>query len=156
MPSHEVIRLEALRQQLQASKFFAGSLVDYLNHGNPNHQEQEETIAGIEQYEAWARESQRQLHEMLSTLRATAPEVIEEWVQWHMGICNRIIAEGDTAESAQDGLISDSAVRLYVARETLGEWKKVLSGEQDLVLINDYYLSDYSQEILAVVENHPL
>ena len=155
MLSQEVIRLERLRQQVQATRFFAGSLVDYLNHGQPNPQEQAETIAGIEQYEASAREDQRRLHDHIAALRATAPQVIEEWVEWHTGICKRIITEGSTTEPLQDGMVTDQAVRLFVVQETLGEWEKVLRGEQDYVMINDYFLSDYNGEVLAAVENIP-
>jgi len=146
----QVIRLESLRQQVQASNYFAGSLYDYLDHGNPDEQQQRQALAEIAEYEKQAAESQRQLHEALADLRAAAPRVVEEWVGWHIGICNRIVAEGEANPDQEPG--SDPAVRLYVARETLAEWKKVLKGNQDFVSINEYYLSDYDEQVTAAVE----
>ena len=146
----QVIRLESLRQQVQASNYFAGSLYDYLDHGNPNEQQQRQALAEIAEYEKQAAESLGQLRETLAALRAAAPQVVKAWVKWHMDVCKRIIAEGEANPDQEPG--SDPSVRLYVARETLAEWKKVLEGNQDFVSINHYYLSDYDKEVTTAVE----
>ena len=147
----QVIRLESLRQEAQAFNYLAGNLYDYLDHGNPNEQQRREALAEIADYEKQSAESRRQLREALVALRAGAPQIVEEWGRWHMDICNRIIAEGEASpEHVAPG--SDPAVRLYVARETLAEWQKVLKGDQDFVSINEYYLSDYDEEVTAAVE----
>jgi hypothetical protein len=69
-----------------------------------------------------------------------------------MDICQHIIAEGKETPSDQDGSVTDQAVRLHVAQQTLAEWKKVLNGEQDFVSINAYYLRDYYEQVSAAVE----
>ena len=148
----QVIRLESLRQEVQAFNYLAGSLYDYLDHGNPNERQQRETSAKIAEYEKQSAESLRQLHEALVALRAAAPQIVEEWARWHIDICQRIAAEGRQGEPGQDGSVSDQDVRLYVARETLDEWKKVLHGDQDFVSINEYYLSDYDEQVTAAVQ----
>jgi hypothetical protein len=148
----QVIRLELLRQEVQAFNYLAGSLYDYLDHGNPNERQRREASAQIAEHEKQSVESLQQLHEALVALRAAAPQIVEEWVRWHMGICQRITAEGKKGEQAQDGSVSDQDVRLYVAGETLSEWEKVLKGDQDFVSINEYYLSDYDEQVTAAVE----
>jgi hypothetical protein len=146
----QAIRLESLRQEAQTFNSLAGNLYDYLDHGSPDEQQQRQALAEIAEYEKQSAESRRQLHEALVSLRATAPQVIEEWVRWHMDICKRIIAEGEASPDQEPG--SDPSVRLYVAGETLAEWKKVLKGDQDFVSINEYYLSDYDEQVTAAVE----
>ncbi len=128
----------------------AGNLCDYLDHGNPNEHQQQQALAEIAEYEKQSAESQLQLHEALVDLRTAAPRVVKEWVRWHIGICNRIVAEGEADPDQEPG--SDPAVRLYVARETLAEWQKVLEGNLDFVSINEYYLSDYDEQVTAAVE----
>ena len=146
----QVVHLESLRQQVQAFNYLAGNLYDYLDHGNPNEHQQQQALAEIAEYEKQSAESQRQLREALVDLRTAAPRVVEEWVGWHIDICNRIVAEGEADPDQEPG--SDPAVRLYVARETLAKWKKALKGKLDFVSINEYYLRDYDEQVTAAVE----
>lgn len=148
----QAIRLESLRQEAQTFDLMAGNLYDYLDHGHPDEQQRRQALAEIADYEREEQERRRQLHEALVALRAAAPQVVREWVGWHMDICQHIIAEGKETPSDQDGNVTDQAVRLHVAQQTLAEWKKVLSGEQDFVSINAYYLRDYYEQVSAAVE----
>ena len=150
----QIIRLESLRRQTQTSNYFAGSLYDYLNLGRPNEQQRRQALADIAEYEKQAAESLKQLGEALATLRADAPQVVEEWVGCHMDVCNRIIAEAIAEGEANPDQAPGSypAVRLYVATETLVEWEKVLKGDLDFVLINGSYLSDYDERVTVAVE----
>jgi hypothetical protein len=140
----DAIRLEKLRQQVQASEFLGSYAYGYLDRGNPNEEQQREAEESIQTYQQWRAEGLQQLRALLAALRATAPDAIEEWARWHMSICERVIGA-----AGQGG--PDADVRLYEARQTLDEWRKVLDGEQDYVSISDYFLSDYNEEVAAAV-----
>ena len=136
----ETIELEKLRQELEKVEQENGNLSDYLDRGRPNAEQEQQTLKQMAQNEQRSVELRAQLRDQLVTLRAHKPKVIEEWVQWHNEICQRILAEseGTKARSARD----------LVARETLANWDKVLKGEEDFVSINGYYLADYySKEV---------
>lgn len=144
------IRLEVLRQQVQAIGTREGSLADYLDRGHPD---AEQTLAAMDEMEQLRQQIEllrRQLSAELSGLRVVAPSVVGTWVGWHAGICQRILAESPGAQV--NGVVSDQQVRLFVARETLEAWQKVLVGSQDYVMINDYFLPDYQQEVTEFIE----
>ena len=148
----QVIRLESLRQDAQLYGSRAGSLCDYLDRGHPDAQRQREAMAEIADCEEKGAEIRQQLRETIISLRADAPQVVEEWVAWHMSILRRVIDKGETHPDARTPG-SDPAVRLHVAKETLGQWKQVLAGTLHFVHINDYYLSDYDDEVTAAVSD---
>jgi hypothetical protein len=140
----DILRLEQLRQQVEGSEFLSSYAYGYLDKGNPNEDQQREAEASIESYQQWKRDGLRQLGDLLRSLRATAPEIVAEWVGWHLEICERILASGP-----QRG--PDGVVRVYAAQQALAEWQKVLAGTQDFVSISGYYLSEYSDEVAAAV-----
>lgn len=148
----DVLRLEKLRQQAQAGEDMSGNLVDYLNHGGPNDQEARETWQRIEECDKWHRDGLTELAQLLATLRRDNPAAVKRWVHWHMEICRRILREPEQPKHDADGLITDYAVRQGVARDTLREWQRVLSGKQDYVMINYAWLGDYDEEISAAVK----
>jgi hypothetical protein len=149
--NQEIIGLERLRQQIEAFRWWAGSTGDYIDHGNPTSQEERDAYNRIEEYTYQNRLLLTQLHEQLVILRSTQPELIEEWCHYHINLCKRILEE-QSIEPYQDGQITDHAVRLFVAKETLAEWEKVLKGDQDFVSINSAFLEDYWNQISALVE----
>lgn len=152
VPTTEIIKIEKLRQQIEAFRWWAGSTGDYIDHGHPDAQDEREAYDRMGEYANQSALSLAQLHEQLTVLRSTHPEIIEAWCQYHIKICVHIIDEERGFEPYQDGRISDGAVRLYVAQETLGEWEKVLRGEQDFVSINSAFLEDYWNEVSALVK----
>lgn len=144
------VRLEVLRQQMQAIGAREGSLADYLDRGHPNAEQALAALDEMEQFRQQSEQMRRLLSTELAGVRTTAPSVVVEWVGWHAGILQRILSEDPGAQV--DGVVSDQQVRLFVARETLEAWQKVLVGAQDYVMINDYFLPDYQQEVTAFIE----
>lgn len=144
------LKLEKLRQDVQLFSSLAGNLMDYLDRGHPNPDQAREATADMASYEQSEAKARRALSDYLAELRAAAPQVVREWASYHIAICKRILKEKDPGPQP-DGLVSDQSVRLYVARETLAAWRKVLRGEEDMVFINPAFLSDYDEQVSALV-----
>lgn len=144
------LKLEKLRQDVQLFSSLAGNLMDYLDRGHPNPDQAREATADMASYEQSEAKARRALSDYLAELRAAAPQVVREWASYHIAICKRILKEKDPGPQP-DGLVSDQSVRLYVARETLAAWRKVLRGEEDMVFINPAFLSDYDEAVSALV-----
>lgn len=145
-----MLKVERLRQDVQLFTSVAGNLVDYLDRGHPNPDQAREATADMASYEQSEAKARRALSDYLAELRAAAPQVVREWASYHIAICKRILKEKDPGPQP-DGLVSDQSVRLYVARETLAAWRKVLRGEEDMVFINPAFLSDYDEQVSALV-----
>lgn len=144
------VRLEILRQQVQMLESREGWLADYLDRGHPDEEQARATAAEMSTLREQAEQMRRLLSTEMAAMRATAPAVVVAWVGWHIGICQRILAENPGP--MVKGTVSDQQVRLFVARQTLEAWQKVLVGAQDTVMINDYFLPDYQHEVTAFIE----
>jgi len=138
-----VARLEALRSEAERLGRAAGSLGDYLDRGHPGADEATRAMADMHRYQREYEEALSDLSAALILVRAEEPEAVAEWVAWHRAWCQRVIAEG-TPPSVPNEPISTQAVRLYVAKETMGLWEQVLHGQRDYVSINEYFMGDYS------------
>lgn len=147
----QTFQLELLRQELDDLGSSIGSLYDYLDHAHPNDLEERDTHARIDKLKQAEAKTLAQFTELLNRLRADAPEVVEEWARWHIGFCERIIAETADAKPQPNGYVSDAQVSNYVARETLGQWHEVLAGTKDFIWINSYFLWDYRKAVVAAV-----
>jgi len=147
----QAYQLEAIRQELDDTGSAIGSLYDYLDHGHPNEREERDTHARIDELKQEEAQTLEQFIELLSRLRSTSPEVVEEWARWHIGFCERIIAETADAKPQPTGYVSDAQVSNYVARETLGQWNEVLAGTKDFIWINSYFLWQYRRAVVAAV-----
>jgi hypothetical protein len=149
-----VLKLERLRQDVALYSSLAGNLADYLDRGRPSGDQARKAEADRASYDQSEAQARRALSAYLGELRAAAPRVVREWADYHIAICKRILKEEDPGPQS-DGLVSDQSVRLYVARETLAAWRKVRRGEEDMVSINPAFLSDYDEEVSALVaEGH--
>lgn len=144
------LKLEGLRQMLQALEARAGWLGDYLDRGHPDEEQARAAAEEMASLREQAEQMRRLLSAELAGVRATAQSVVAEWVGWHASICQRILAEDPGTQV--EGTVTDQQVRLFVARETLEAWQKVLVGSQDTVMINDYFLPDYQHEVTAFIE----
>lgn len=132
----ETKRLEELRQKIETIENESGSLSDYLDRGKPNPGEQKAAMERMKSLDEEAKQLKNQLHDLI----ASGPrEAVEEWVNFHAAILNRIIAE-----PVKD---ANSRTRVFVAKQTLENWEKVRSGELDYVGINWYFLKDYKEEV---------
>ena len=132
------IELENLRQEIEEVDNESGSLSDYLDRGRPNEQQKEEAQANSAKHQSQSEQLRAQFHALITSVRASEPQAIEEWVQWHQNVCQRIIAEP----------VHDrrKVTRQFVAKDTLNQWDKVRRGEQEIVAINRVFLSDYFRE----------
>jgi hypothetical protein len=146
-----VLKLERLRQDVALYSSLAGNLADYLDRGRPSGDQARKAVADRASYDQSEAQARRALSAYLGELRAAAPRVVREWADYHIAICKRILKEEDPGPQS-DGLVSDQSVRLYVARETLAAWRKVRRGAEDMVSINPAFLSDYDEEVSALVD----
>ena len=132
----ETKRLEELRQKIEKVENESGSTSDYLDRGNPNPSQQKAALEAMKKLD----EEAKALKTQLQALIANSPrEALEEWVNFHAAILNRIIAE-----PVKD---AHSRTRVFVAKQTLENWEKVRRGELDYVGINWHFLKDYKEEV---------
>ena len=134
----QTVQLEQLRRKIEDAEFTIGDQSDYLDLGKPNAQQAKSAKETISRMEIKSKEFKAALHEMIGTVRREKPEALAEWVNYHKDILERIIAEPTSN--------THTKVRQNTARETLQQWEKVLTGEQEYVNINWHYLKDYKAE----------
>jgi hypothetical protein len=146
------LKLERLRQDVQLYSSLAGSLVDFLDRGQPTPDQARQAEADMARYEQSEAQARLALSTCLAELRAAAPQAVRAWADYHIAICKPILEEADPGPQP-DGLVSDQSVRLYVARQTLAAWRKVRRGQEDMVSINPAYLADYYEAISALVSS---
>jgi predicted Ser/Thr protein kinase len=133
----ETIQLETLRQKIEDLEYEAGSQSDYLDRGNPNASQATQAQAKIDKMNSQSQALKAELKELIATVRSQQPQAIEEWVNDHVGILQKIAEEKTTGTMA--------AVRRNVAKTTIQEWENVRAGKQDYVNINWHYLKDYRE-----------
>ncbi|HEY9525516.1 MAG TPA: hypothetical protein VIR02_00460 [Anaerolineales bacterium] len=135
----EAIQLETLRQKIEDSEFEAGNQSDYLDRGQPSAAQAKRAKELIAQLNNQAETSKTELRQLMASVRAQQPQAVEEWVNFHIGILQKIIDEKTTGTNA--------VTRRNVAKTTLQEWEKVRAGEQEYVRINWYFLKDYKENV---------
>ena len=135
----ETTQLETLRQKIEDAEYEAGNQSDYLDRGNPNPAQIKQAQTQIDKMNSQSQALKVELKELIARVRTQQPQAIEEWVNLHIGILQKIIAEKPTD--------SMGPVRRNVARTTLQEWEKVRAGQQDYVGINWYYLKEYKVSV---------
>src|SRR5215510_2943349 len=138
----ETLQLEKLRQQIEEAEFTIGDRSDYLDYGKPNPAEKKQAQELIEQVRNQSAELKAKLHDMISTVRRDNPEALNEWVNFHREILQRILSE----KAAN----TEATVRQSTARGTLNQWEKVIAGEKEYVNINWHYLKDYKAEVRKI------
>lgn len=138
----ETIELERLRQQIENAEFAAGDSSDYIDYGKPNASQLKAAQETIAKKMSEAAELKKELHMLIEQ---TPREAVEEWVNWHKTILQEILKEPATNTNAR--------TRAFTARNTLAEWDKVLTREQDYVGINWYYLKDYKAKAQKEFKN---
>ena len=131
----ETIKLEALRQKIEKIEENMGSQSDYIDYGKPDKKQIEKIQKEIASDKIKADALKAELGELISK---TSPQALDEWVNWHKNVLQKIISE--------QGTDTKSKTRIFTARQTLEAWEKVLSREQNYILINGYYLKDYKEK----------
>ena len=140
----EAIQLETLRQKIEDSEFEAGNQSDYLDRGNPNAAQAKRARELIAELNRQTEASKVELKQLIATVRSQQPQAFEEWVNFHTGVLQKILAEKASGTNA--------VARRNVAQGTLQEWEKVRAGEQDFVRINWYFLKDYKESVRNITK----
>ena len=135
----ETIQLEMLRQKIEDADYEAGSQSDYLDRGKPNAAQAKQARQLIDTRTSQSKTLKAELKQLIAAVRTGQPQALEEWINFHTGILQKIIDEQDTGTNAKP--------RKLVAKNTLQEWEKVRAGEQDYVGINWYFLKDYRERV---------
>jgi len=143
----ETIQLEALRQTIEDAEFEAGSQSDYLDRGGPNAAQAKRAQQMIKDLDSQSKASKEEFHHLITTVRSQQPQAIEEWVNFHIGILQKI-----TEENVTD---AHTATRRNIAKSTLQEWENVRAGKQDYVPINWYFLKDYKASVRLLNSGSP-
>ena len=128
----ETLALETLRQKIERAENDAGSSSDYIDYGRPN---EKDAKAAKENIAKKMKEAETLKVELHALIESSSQGALEEWVKWHTNILQGILLE--QATNTRD------KTRLFTARNTVAEWEKVLTRDQDYVGINWYYLKDY-------------
>jgi hypothetical protein len=138
----ETIQLEKLRQKIEDVEYEAGSQSDYLDRGKPSAKEARQAQESINTLNEQTKALQAELKDLIASLRSRQPQAIDEWINYHTGILQRIVEEQATDRNA--------TTRRFVAKNTLAEWEKVRAGEQDFVRINWHFLKDYREGVRKI------
>ena len=141
----ETVKLEKLRQKVEDLNKQSGDRSDYIDYGKPNPAQLREAQETMKKLDVAIKAGQAELKQILDTLRKEQPQVIEEWVKYHVSLLEMIVAEKSTDKNA--------GTRKYVAKETIDEWNKLGSGEVDYVNINGHFLKDYKNHVRSFNEN---
>jgi len=137
----ETIQLETLRQKIEDSEYEAGDKTDYLSYGKPNAAQAKQAQALIEKLKLQSTEARAELKQLLGTLRSQRSQAIEEWLNYHIDLLQKIVDE------KTDAVITP---RKNVAKETIQNWEKVRAGELDYVSINWHFLKDYKATVRTI------
>ncbi|MBK9603087.1 MAG: hypothetical protein IPO36_14815 [Anaerolineales bacterium] len=89
----ETIQLETLRQKIEDSEYEAGDRSDYLSYGKPNPAQAKQAQELIEKLKEDSKAARAELNQLLGSLRAQQPQAVEEWVNYHAGLLQKIIDE---------------------------------------------------------------
>ena len=138
----ETIQLEMLRQKIEDSDYEAGSQSDYLDRGRPTPVQAKKANELISELKRQGQASRAELKQLISTVRSQRPEALEEWINFHIGILQKI---GD--EKTMD---AEAVARRNVAKSTLQEWEKIRAGEMEYVSINWHFLKDYKASVRTI------
>lgn len=141
----ETVQLEKMRQKIEDLNFQSGDRANFIDYGKPNPAQLKEAQETIKRLDVEAKTTQAELKQMLDTLRKQQPQVIEEWVKYHVSLLDLIVAENSTDRNA--------GTRKYMAKESIANWEKVRSGEVGYVGINESFLKDYKLHVCSINEN---
>jgi hypothetical protein len=131
----ETISLETLRQKIEKMEDDMGNQSDYMDLGRPDKKQIEQIQQQLASDKVKVEALKSELH---SLILKSSPQAIDEWVNWHKNMLQKILSEQATDTKGR--------TRLFTARQTLEAWDKIARGEQDYIAINWYYLKDYQEQ----------
>lgn len=134
----EVIQLETLRQKIEDALYDSAMQSEMRDRSKLSSAEAKKTQESIEQLDSQAKAMQEELRQSISQY----PQAVEEWVNYHINMLQKIVNEQSTEKNA--------AVRRNVAKGTIQEWEKVRAGGQEYVNINWHFLKDYKAGVRSI------
>jgi len=134
----EAIQLETLRQKIEDALYESAMNTEMLERGAAG-SDREKKRESVTRLDSQAKALKEELKGLLSRLRSQNPQAVQEWVNYHIAMLQKIVDEKSTEKNA--------AVRRGVAKGTIQEWEKVRAGEQEYVNINWYFLKDYKEGV---------
>ena len=96
----------------------------------------------IEKLNEQSKSASAELKQLIGTVRSQQPQALEEWINYHIGILQKIVDEKSTEQNA--------AARRNVANGTIQNWEKVRAGEMEFVNINWHFLKDYKASVRSL------
>lgn len=141
----ETVQLEKLRQKIEELNYQSGDRANYIDYGKPNPAQLKEAQDVLKKLDVEIKAGEAELKQMLDMLRKQQPQVVEEWVKYHISLLEMVIAQNSTDR--------DARTRKYVAKQTIENWEKLRSGDVDYVHINDGFLMDYKIHVRTINEN---
>ena len=131
----ETIQLETLRQKIEDTYEASAAPSEMLDRGMVAPAKQKETREFVNQHNNQAKALKEELKQLIAATRSQSPQALEEWINYHIAILQKIADENTAGDKAR--------LRRSVAKTTIAEWEKVRAGEQEYININGYYLEDY-------------
>jgi ribosomal protein L16 Arg81 hydroxylase len=138
----EAIQLETLRQKIEDALTEGANQSEMRDHNQLSPAEAKKAQDTINQLDSQAKALQAELKQLIASVRSQHPQALEEWINYHTGILQKILDEKATGTQA--------APRRLVAKQTVEQWEKVRLGEQEYVNINWYFLKDYKAEVRTI------
>lgn len=138
----ETIQLETLRQKIEDALYESAMKSEMLDRGKPGAAETKKTREYVNQLDSQAKALTEELQQTIAATRLQNLPAVEEWIDYHIGMLQKIVDEKSTEKNA--------AVRRNVAKGTIQEWEKVRASEQQYVNINWYFLKDYKAGVRSI------
>ena len=137
----EAIALETLRQTIEDMEYESGDRANYLDYAKPTPAQAKQANELIEKLKEQSKAARAELKQLIATVRSQQPQALEEWVNYHIGILQKIVDEK-----------TDAAItpRKNLAKETIQNWEKVRAGEMEFVNINWHFLKDYKASVRSI------
>jgi hypothetical protein len=83
----------------------------------------------------------KKLSKIIKELKLENVELIQKWVKIHIETCTEIIC---SSENQTPEKVEQDSTKVFVAKETIVKWKRVLTTKSNFVIPNISYLSDYN------------
>lgn len=138
----ETIQLETLRQKIEDALTEGANQSEMRDRSKLSPAEAKKVQASINQLDSQAKEFKAELKQLIADVQSQQPQAFDEWVNYHMGMLQKILDEKDTGPNA--------GPRRLVAKQTVEEWEKVRAGVVEYVNINWYFLKDYKAEVRTI------
>lgn len=138
----ETIQLEKLRQKIEDALYEGAMQSEMRDRMKLSPAEAKKVQDAIKGHDSQAKTLQAEFKQLIADMRSQQPQAFDEWINYHLGILQRILDEKGSGTNA--------GPRRLVAKQTVEQWEKVRAGELEHVSINWYFLKDYKAEVRTI------